>query len=351
MLNIIEANDEKKEESPNKTRDSFYLRKSTFVTPSLSVGKKHSHFDTNKIKNDVRYTKNQKFLDEKLTKEKTITIKNSIEETFEKIKTLEELCEHPFKKNVTAKNVYSLKPFVEVINTQFSEVLFDIDPATDIDKYNTNPPKSFLLKFKKNNLNNCLTNPQSIEDDKIASLYKESSHNNNNFNENDSQENNENYDKNYYDYERDYRYQMCPNYEIFNTALIFLNKQDQNALYLPMDRKFMLKKYKKKEIAVNKDEFEEEKKVTKSEKEIIIIPVPLTEVELAARNEYFDENGIKLSYVNKVGNKKDLKIRIARNIEEKKVDVVNDAGGNNEYKATLDDQDCKDLFEDDDEEK
>ena len=344
VLSIIEAEDVKKDSTINKTKDSFYLRKSTFVTPSLNVNKKYNQADVKQEK-EAKILKTTKVSEEKLAKEKVINIRNGIEESFEKIKSIEEESQHPYKKGVHAKKVYSLKPFLEVFNTKISEIQFDTDPATEVDSYNTNPIKSFLVKFKKNNINNNSSQIVNMEDDKVVSLYRNK---NNNFD-------NDEMDKNFYEYERDYRYHMCSSYEIFNTTLIFLNRQNLDAMYLPMDKKFILKKFKKKEAVINKfdENGDEEPKKPIKEKDIILTSIPLSMGEVSSRNEFFNQNGIKLNFINKEKEKRGIKIRIERNVEqEKKLDVVVDVPvtKTNKQASQEEEESYDELFNDDDEE-
>ncbi len=335
VLAIIEAEDTKKDNN-NKTKESFYLRKSTFVTPSLNVAKKYSQ---NIEKQEHEIVRKAIKHEEKHIPERSINIKNDIKDTFEKVSQVMENSEHPYKKGVFAKNVYTLKPFLELFNTKFSEIQFDNDPATEVSSYNSNSVKNFLVKFKKNSTLNSKT--INLDEDKVVSLY---SNNNTNLE-------NEEDDKTFYQYERDYRYNMCTNYEIFNTALIFLNKNDCDGFYLPMDKKLTLKKFKKKE-AVNvkiEENSDEEQSKPKKEKDIILTSVPLNANQVQTRNEFFEENGIKLNFLNKEREKKVMKIRIERNDEnEKKQENEAEQVAND---SPEEDEEVNDLFNMDEEDK
>ena len=122
-----------------------------------------------------------------------------------------------------------------------------------------------------------------------------------------------------------------------------------------MDKKFILKKFKKKEAVINKfdENGDEEPKKPIKEKDIILTSIPLSMGEVSSRNEFFNQNGIKLNFINKEKEKRGIKIRIERNVEqEKKLDVVVDVPVTKTNKqASQEEEESNDeLFNDDDEE-
>jgi len=173
-LSIIDSNEiEEKHDTNNKSKESFYLRRSTLVSPSLNISKKYNSIEEKINIQNQKTPKNTNLTNEK---EDISELKNQISYSFDKIKSIqEEVTEHPNKKNVFAKNIYNLKPFNQIINNTFAEIIFDSDPLNDTQDNSLNKSAKLLLKFKKSqNIN------KGIEDDKISSLYKEATYSNKN---------------------------------------------------------------------------------------------------------------------------------------------------------------------------
>jgi hypothetical protein len=275
VLDIIESKDKEeiKRGDDKKDRDnsgSFYLRKSTIMGSALNVKKKdfghlrHSYNNSND-----------------LTKETLNTLKNKIEETFEKSQEIKEGMPHPDKKEVVARNVYSILPFFEYSDVSFSQWIFPNDPLNDIK--NVNLPDKFILKKKE------ADKSEDLESN-LYSFYKV---------ENNISSSDELNIAKYFSYERDFLANYTTNEnELFNRNFLFLNRENKVARILPIENKVFLKKYKK---VVYSDNYDNEdsgantlSRKRKREANIILIPRSMTKEEREIRNRNLKEKGVQM---------------------------------------------------------
>ena len=235
ILSIIDSKEEIEEKDfkiPScKSNASYYLRASTLMTSALSLKKKTSG-TLNVSQSNLNGTQN--INEEKNNLQK---LKKVIDNSFQNVKKIEEGTQHPHKKNIYAKNVFNVLPFHQFEGEDFCQVIFPSDPIKEIDSLQdtseSNLPDKFLLKkeenqeifefYQKEKLPSKSTSI-SNEDNSIKNKIKTAE---------------------LYSYEREYTINISNPCEVFNRYLIFMNKDEKSANFVPIDRKMFLKKYKK----------------------------------------------------------------------------------------------------------
>ena len=292
ILKIVDAKEESEEKESKilsaKSNASYYLRASTLLSSTLNLKKKNSGNLNLSIGGPSANAHGQK-------KEDKINVKNlkqTIENSFLSIKKIEEGVKHPHKKNVFAKNVFNILPFHQFNGEDFSQVIFPTDPLKELENSRTpneefmDVPDKFLLKkeeneeiyefFKREKLVN------TSETKEIGTIV-------------------ENINKaELYSFEREYSLNFSNPCEVFNRYLIFLDKQNNSADFVPFYHKTFLKKFKRvlNPPMSDLDEFSTSQPVLnkKRERSIILTAVEDSLSEISKKNEINRENGVILEF-------------------------------------------------------
>lgn len=267
ILDIIDTKDETDTPDPQsrgKNR-SFYLRNSLILGSTLNVPKKSN--------SQLKASQHLKPKPENVG-----NLKKIVESTFDSIKLIKEGYKHPYKKNVTAKNVYDVKPLKSMLAHSFNQIIFPTDPSKDIENSNAGAHyNTFLLKkndedhlglFKGENKS---SNQQSIEE-KLRQV-------------------------NLFTYEKEYIANYQNPYELFNKYLVFMKKEDKVANFIPIDKKLFLKKY----IRTTKEQTDEGEDANfiskKRERDVIVVPQNINEDEIHRKNRQLKDKGYLMRFV------------------------------------------------------
>jgi len=316
ILSIIESRDDIPE-AKKKVKTSMYSRSGTqLITPSMNMtNKKLVIPDKPDFNNSQADPKNA-----------NINIIADINKTFTTIKNVKEGIAHPTKKGVVAKNVYDVQPFFQFLNHKFSEIMYpnDYDNVAD-------SKKTVILKLNKN---------EQPEDEKIFSCYTKEK------NEEISPVDNM-YLKKSLNFDRHFSYKLANSNEIFNSGVLLLDKTTKKAFHASLNKKFMLKKYKKQELNYDKDD--ENMKFTnkKRNRNLNITPISKSSEVLNMRNQLFKSFKIQMEYVD---NSEEVDQKV-KELDEKYNENNNDNDGSSNHlfdepeQDNNDEENVEDLFD------
>jgi len=264
ILSIIESRDDAPIETKQKFKNSAYSRQFSMITSSINVNKKYV------IPTKPDFNKNE----ENEAKNSDNNIIANINKSFETVKKVKEGFKHPLKPNVVAKNVYEVQPFFQFLNHKFSEVMYPSDYEIN------NENKTIVLKLNKND---------QQEDEKIFSGYSKDK------NEEVTPEEHL-YLKKSLNFERHFSYKLANSNEIFNTGLFLIDKESKKSYYTPLNKKFILQKYKKHELNIDKDDDNIKYISKKRNRNLHITPVGKSNEVINARNQIFKSNRMLMEY-------------------------------------------------------
>ncbi len=281
ILEIIE----RKEEMPIEKKKvllekPYYLRESTFITPSLTVTSDNKRNPMIKKPN--------------IENRKKIDIKEEIKNSFKDIEKIKSGIEHPLKKGVTIKEVYNILPMDIYPSSKYYQYIFPIDPNKEINiSEKIEIPDRFILRKNENEKEESFDNYFEPDNQIIYSLYK-----NEKLKEKKENNQNQNYAE-YFSHEKDYIITNSNEYELFNRYLMFLDKKEHILKLAPITDKITLKKHKKSKKDNNDldDEGNENYYLNqKRERDIIVIPKEIEEQDLKKIKKWYKENGLNIEF-------------------------------------------------------
>ena len=281
ILEIIE----RKEEMPIEKKKvllekPYYLRESTFITPSLTVTSDNKRNPMIKKPN--------------IENRKKIDIKEEIKNSFKDIEKIKNGIEHPLKKGVTIKEVYNILPMDIYPSSKYYQYIFPIDPNKEINiSEKIEIPDRFILRKNENEKEESFDNYFEPDNQIIYSLYK-----NEKLKEKKENNQNQNYAE-YFSHEKDYIITNSNEYELFNRYLMFLDKKEHILKLAPITDKITLKKHKKSKKDNNDldDEGNDNYYLNqKRERDIIVIPKEIEEQDLKKIKKWYKENGLNIEF-------------------------------------------------------
>ncbi|MCQ2821126.1 MAG: hypothetical protein MJ252_28025, partial [archaeon] len=291
ILEIIEKNEEE-DKKPNKPTDlgTYYSRATPLFQPSLHVVKKDNILSLLEFVPDE--DKNESNKEETSGKEEEIKqIKNKIEKTFKDIDYFEIGQKHPTKEGVFVKRVYDILPYTDLIDSGVFEFIFPKDPMAEIkteeafvkpnkyimekhfyrlNKEDQNEPSEYFSLFKREQLKE-MENVNPENNLKKAELYSS---------------------------EKDYKFIYEKEVERFNRHLVFLNKENNTAEFVPITNKIALQKFKLIEAEENQENNEGEEKLLgkKRERLITILPKDIEKETFEKRRKLFENFGMEKDF-------------------------------------------------------
>ena len=281
ILEIIE----RKEEMPIEKKKvllekPYYLRESTFITPSLTVTSDNKRNPMIKKPN--------------IENRKKIDIKEEIKNSFKDIEKIKNGIEHPLKKGVTIKEVYNILPMDIYPSSKYYQYIFPIDPNKEINiSEKIEIPDRFILRKNENEKEESFDNYFEPDNQIIYSLYK-----NEKLKQKKENNQNQNYAE-YFSHEKDYIITNSNEYELFNRYLMFLDKKEHILKLAPITDKITLKKHKKSKKDNNDldDEGNDNYYLNqKRERDIIVIPKEIEEQDLKKIKKWYKENGLNIEF-------------------------------------------------------
>jgi hypothetical protein len=281
ILEIIE----RKEEMPIEKKKvllekPYYLRESTFITPSLTVTSDNKRNPMIKKPN--------------IENRKKIDIKEEIKNSFKDIEKIKSGIEHPLKKGVTIKEVYNILPMDIYPSSKYYQYIFPIDPNKEINiSEKIEIPDRFILRKNENEKEESFDNYFEPDNQIIYSLYK-----NEKLKEKKENNENQNYAE-YFSHEKDYIITNSNEYELFNRYLMFLDKKEHILKLAPITDKITLKKHKKSKKDNNDldDEGNDNYYLNqKRERDIIVIPKEIEEQDLKKIKKWYKDYGLNVEF-------------------------------------------------------
>ena len=318
ILEIIERKEEMPIEKKNVLLEKpYYLRASTFFTPSLTVISENKGNPMAKKPNvEIR---------------EKIDIKEEIKKSFKEIEKIKIGNKHPDKEGVTIKEVYNILPMDIYPNSKFYQYIFPIEPNQEINlSEKIQIPDRFIFRKNESEKEDNYDNYFEPDNQIIYSLYKNEKLKEKKETENINQ-------AEYFSHEKDYIVTNSNEYELFNRYLMFLNKKDHTLKLTAIKDKITLKKHKKSQKENNDDEEGNENYFInqKRERDIIVIPKELEEVEIKKIKKWYKDYGFNNEFNERKINEidysevKEIKQEKEKLIEKEESDYFADKEGEN----------------------
>lgn len=267
VLDIIKGEDKIVKDS-KKTPTSFYMRKTTLISTLQSANlQSHINRTNNMSAKELTMKKvssNKSLNNPQKSEEITNKIIKVVEKGFEENKKTTTMLKTILKTNNNAnddiyglakkpkdenilnklndfsvdniKKIYNITPFVGFLNNKVNLLAFQEKTNINTSSNSNNVSSKYILnEMSEDNLNLIKRLPLSSlgKDEKIVSLYQNTSTNNEFFNN----------EENYFDFNREYSYKEANFSEVYNSLILAVSKKDNSAFYIPIDSKFTLKKY------------------------------------------------------------------------------------------------------------
>ena len=216
-------------------------------------------------------------------------------------------------------------------NSKFYQYIFPIEPNQEINlSEKIQIPDRFIFRKNESEKEDNYDNYFEPDNQIIYSLYKNEKLKEKKEIENINQ-------AEYFSHEKDYIVTNSNEYELFNRYLMFLNKKDHTLKLTAIKDKITLKKHKKSQKENNDDEEGNENYFInqKRERDIIVIPKELEEVEIKKIKKWYKDYGFNNEFNERKINEidysevKEIKQEKEKLIEKEESDYFADKEGEN----------------------